>query len=118
MFLEARYCINLCKKKQNKQKQHVRNSGSLHQLTVVLCMSITPTEKKSCHALVNIFSVSIPFQQKAESCPDLIAIDHQLVCGGEGLEDYHPASVGGPLKKCFSQLRDVDIHFICALDQV
>lgn len=50
--------------------------------------------------------------------PDLIAVDHQMVCGGEGLEDNHPAGVGGPLKQCVSQLRDVHIHLICALNQV
>lgn len=50
--------------------------------------------------------------------PDLIAVDHQMVCGGEGLEDNHPAGVSGPLKQCVSQLRDVHIHLICALNQV
>lgn len=49
---------------------------------------------------------------------DLIAIDHQMVCGCEGLEDNHPAGVRGPLKQCVSQLRDVHIHLICALNQV
>ncbi len=48
----------------------------------------------------------------------LVAIDHQMVCGVEGLEDNHPAGVGGPLKQCISQLRDVHIHLICALNQV
>lgn len=50
--------------------------------------------------------------------PDLIAVDHQVVCGGQGLEDDHPAGVGGPLKQCVSQLRDVHIHLIRALNQV
>lgn len=49
---------------------------------------------------------------------DLIAIDHQMVCSGEGLEDNHPARVGGPFKQRVSQLRDVYIHLICALNQV
>lgn len=48
----------------------------------------------------------------------LIAIDHQMVCGGERLEDNHPAGVGGPFKQCVSQLRDVHIHLICALNQI
>jgi hypothetical protein len=29
----------------------------------------------------------------------LIAIDHEVLCGDEGLEDHHPAGVGGPLKQ-------------------
>lgn len=53
-----------------------------------------------------------------ESSPDLVAVDHEMVCGCQGLEDNHPAGVGGPFKQCVSQLRDVHIHFICALDQV
>lgn len=63
-----------------------------------------------------------PRSAKVESSyyfsPDLIAVDHQMVRGGEGLEDNHPAGVGGPLKQCVSQLRDVHIHLICALNQI
>lgn len=54
------------------------------------------------------------------SCPlaDLIAIDHQMVCSGERLEDNHPAGAGSPLKQGISQLRDVHIHLVGALNQV
>ena len=47
---------------------------------------------------------------------DLIAVDHQMVCGGEGLEHHNPAGAGGPLEQGVSQLRDVHIHLICALN--
>lgn len=49
---------------------------------------------------------------------DLVAIYHQMVCGGEGLEHNHPAGVGRSLKQGVSQLRDVHIHLIRALDQI
>lgn len=40
---------------------------------------------------------------------NLIAIDTHVVCGDEGLEDDHPAGVGGSLKQCVSHLRDVHV---------
>lgn len=49
---------------------------------------------------------------------DLIAIDHQMVCGCEGLEDNHPAGVGGPLKQRVSQLGNVHVHLVGAVDQI
>lgn len=49
---------------------------------------------------------------------DLVAVDHQVVGGGEGLEHHHPAGVGGPLKQGVGQLRDVHVHLIRALDQI
>lgn len=55
--------------------------------------------------------------EKARSA-DLIAIDHQVVCGGEGFKHNHPAGVGSPLKQGVSQLRDVHVHLVCALNQI
>lgn len=50
--------------------------------------------------------------------PDLVAVHHQVVRRSERLEDDHPAGVGGSFKQHVSQLRDVHIHLVCALDQV
>jgi len=49
---------------------------------------------------------------------DLIAIDHNVVCGDERFKHDHPAGVGGALEQRVSQLRDVHIHLIGALDQI
>lgn len=49
---------------------------------------------------------------------DLVAVDHNVVCGDEGFEQDHPAGVGGALKQRVGQLRDVNIHLIGALDQI
>lgn len=49
---------------------------------------------------------------------DLIAVDHKVVCGDERFEHDHPAGVGGALEQSVSQLRDVDIHLVGALDQI
>lgn len=49
---------------------------------------------------------------------DLVAIDHEMVSGDEGFEHDHPAGVGGALEQRVSQLRDVYIHLICALNQI
>lgn len=49
---------------------------------------------------------------------DLVAVDHQVVGGGQGLEHHHPAGVGGPLKQRVGQLRDVHVHLIRALNQI
>lgn len=40
---------------------------------------------------------------------NLIAIDTHVVSGDEGLEDDHPAGIGGSLKQCVSHLRDVHV---------
>jgi len=48
----------------------------------------------------------------------LIAVDHEVLCGDEGLEDHHPASVGGPLKQRVRQLRNVHVHLVGAVDQI
>lgn len=52
------------------------------------------------------------------SSAHLIAVDHEVVCGDERLEDHHPARAGGPLKQWVSQLGNVHIHLIGAMDQV
>ncbi len=49
---------------------------------------------------------------------DLIAVDHNVVCSDEGFEHDHPAGVGGALEQRVSQLRDVHIHLVGALDQI
>lgn len=49
---------------------------------------------------------------------DLVAVDHQVVCGGEGFKHNHPAGVGSPLKQGVSQLRDVHVHLVGALNQI
>ena len=51
-------------------------------------------------------------------CADLVAVDHEMVCCRERLEDHHPAGAGGPLEQGVSQLGYVDVHLIGALDQV
>lgn len=48
----------------------------------------------------------------------LIAIDHEVVCGDQRLEHYHPAGVGGPLEQRVGQLGNVDVHLVGAVDQV
>lgn len=55
--------------------------------------------------------------QKAMSA-DLVAIDHQMVCGGEWFKHNHPAGVGSSLKQRVSQLRDVHVHLVCVLNQI
>lgn len=49
---------------------------------------------------------------------DLVAIDHQVVCGDEWFKHNHPAGVGSPLKQRVSKLRDVHVHLVCALNQI
>lgn len=39
----------------------------------------------------------------------LVAMDTHVMSGGEGLEDDHPAGIGGSLKQCVSHLRDVHV---------
>lgn len=40
---------------------------------------------------------------------NLVAMDAYVMSGDEGLEDDHPAGIGGSLKQCVSHLRDVYI---------
>lgn len=49
---------------------------------------------------------------------DLVAVDHEVMCRDEGLEDDHPAGVGGPLKQRVSQLRNVHVHLVGTVDQI
>lgn len=42
----------------------------------------------------------------------LIAMDTYVMSGGKGLENDHPAGIGGSLKQCVSHLRDVYIGSI------
>lgn len=46
----------------------------------------------------------------------LVAIDHEVVRGDEGLKHNHPAGVGGPLEQRVGQLGDVDVHLVSAVD--
>lgn len=48
----------------------------------------------------------------------LVAINHEVVCGDKRLENHHPAGVGGPLKQRVSQLGNVHVHLIGAVDQI
>ena len=40
---------------------------------------------------------------------NLIAVDTHVMSGDEGLEDDHPASIGGSFKQRVSHLRDVHV---------
>lgn len=46
---------------------------------------------------------------KVDSPTNLVAVDTHVMTGDEGLEDDHPAGIGGSLKQCVSHLRDVHI---------
>lgn len=48
----------------------------------------------------------------------LVAIDHEVVCGDEGLKHNHPAGIGRPLKQRVSQLGNVHVHLVGAVDQI
>lgn len=48
----------------------------------------------------------------------LVSVHHEVVCGDQGLEDHHPAVVGGPLKQRVCQLRNAHVHLVGAVDQV
>lgn len=48
----------------------------------------------------------------------LIAVDHEVVCSDEGLKHNHPAGVGGPLKQRVSQLGNVHVHLVGAVNQI
>lgn len=50
--------------------------------------------------------------------PHLVAIDHEVVCGDKWLEHDHPTGVGGPLKQRVSQLGNVHVHLVGAVDQI
>lgn len=39
----------------------------------------------------------------------LIAVDTHVMTGDKGLEDDHPAGIGGPFKQRVSHLRDVHV---------
>lgn len=43
------------------------------------------------------------------SLTHLIAVDTHVMSGDEGLEDHHPAGIGGSLEQCVSHLRDVHV---------
>lgn len=111
VFLEARYCINLCK--GTEVNEEAFNFELLPtDLWKMLALKTLWTQR-----LIDWF-VSLKRTKALRYSPDLVAVDHQMVRGGERLEDNHPAGVGGPLKQCVSQLWDVHIHFVCAVDQI
>lgn len=43
------------------------------------------------------------------SSTNLVAVDTHVMAGDEGLEDHHPAGIGGSLKQCVRHLRDVHV---------
>lgn len=45
-------------------------------------------------------------------------MDTHMMSGDEGLEDDHPAGIGGSLKQCVSHLRDVHVGGIGGRHQV
>lgn len=49
---------------------------------------------------------------------DLVAVDTHVMTSDEGLEDDHPAGIGGSLKQRVSHLRDVDVGGVGGWHQV
>lgn len=48
----------------------------------------------------------------------LVSIHHKVVGGDKGFEDHHPAGIGRALKQRVSQLGNVHVHLIGAVDQI
>lgn len=48
----------------------------------------------------------------------LVTVDHEVVCSDEGFKHNHPAGVGGPLKQRVSQLGNVHVHLVGAMNQI
>lgn len=114
VFLEARYCINLCKGIEVNEEAF---NFEMRLLTTVHLQTMSALKTLWTQRLICWF-VFLKRTKAPRYSPDLVAVDHQMVRGGEWLEDNHPAGVGGPLKQCVSQLWDVHIHFVCAVDQI
>lgn len=45
-------------------------------------------------------------------------MDHQVMCGCQGLEDHNPAGVAGPLEERVGHLWDVNGGLLCGRDQI
>lgn len=50
--------------------------------------------------------------------PYLIALHHEVVCGDQGFENYHPAGITHPLHQRVCHLGDVHVGILGGLDQV
>lgn len=67
---------------------------------------------------MNVHKWAYPSWRVPKQMLYLVAIDHEVMCCDERLEDNHPAGVGGPLEQRVGQLRDVHVHLIGALNQI